>query len=56
VRRSLASATPRALYAADLELADFGAAQPTLSLRVAQIGAPTGRGFPAEITVTILPS
>jgi hypothetical protein len=35
VHRTLASATPQVLYPADLELADFGASQPALSLRVA---------------------
>ena len=34
------------LYPAAAELADFGAAQATLSLRVAQISAACGRGFP----------
>jgi hypothetical protein len=54
VQRTLASATPQVLYPADLELADFGVAQPTLSLRVAQISAALGPGF--VTTVDILPS
>ena len=56
VQRTLASATPQVLYPADHELADFGAARPTLSLRVAQISATVGRGFVTETTVDILPS
>jgi hypothetical protein len=56
VQRTLAATVPRALYSADLELADFGTAQSTLRVRVAQLGAAIGRGFAAEATVAILPS
>lgn len=45
LRRALDVTTPSALYAGADELADFGAAQTSLSLRLAQIGAATGPGF-----------
>ncbi len=45
VVRSLAAAQPSALYAAADELADFGAPQASLAVRVAQLSATVGRGF-----------
>ncbi|MBI1204013.1 MAG: hypothetical protein GC182_16040 [Rhodopseudomonas sp.] len=53
VLRTLGVATPSALYAAADELADFGSAQASLSLRVAQVSATVGRGFvtPASVVV-----
>jgi len=53
VLRTLTSAVPSALYAAADELADFGAAQTSLTLRVAQVSATVGRGFAAEATLRI---
>ncbi|KIZ47032.1 MULTISPECIES: glycoside hydrolase/phage tail family protein [Rhodopseudomonas] len=53
VSRAIACAAPQALYAAADEIADFGAPQPSLRLRVSQISATVGAGFPADITVTL---
>jgi len=54
VKRTLSSATPEVLYAATNEIADFGAPQMTLSIRVVQLSATVGRGFAAEATLTNL--
>jgi hypothetical protein len=54
VKRTLASATPDVLYAAADEIADFGAAQASLTVRVCQLSATVGRGFAAELVVTNL--
>ena len=48
VVRSIIVAAPVALYASADELFDFGAPQPTLSVRVAQLSATVGRGFAAK--------
>lgn len=53
VVRTLASTTPSVLYAAADELADFGAPQTALVLRVCQISAAVGRGFAATRAVPI---
>jgi hypothetical protein len=53
VVRTLAATAPEALYPAAQELADFGAPQAMLSLRVAQMSAAVGRGFERAVTVTI---
>ena len=53
LKRKLVSAVPQALYAAADELADFGAAQPQLNLRIYQMSASVGRGFPALVTVAV---
>ena len=51
VVRVLETPTPQVLYtAADAE-ADFGAIPDTLTVRVHQISAAVGRGFPATVTV-----
>jgi hypothetical protein len=52
VVRTLNTTTPSALYAAADELADFGAPQGALHLRVAQLSATVGRGFAADLTLT----
>jgi hypothetical protein len=51
--RTLATETPSVLYPADQELADFGAPQPALTVRVAQLSAAVGRGFDRTRTVPI---
>jgi hypothetical protein len=51
VVRTITSAMPSALYASADELSDFGALQPTLSIRVAQLSATVGRGVAAEAVV-----
>ncbi|PZA12721.1 hypothetical protein DNX69_07445 [Rhodopseudomonas palustris] len=53
VVRSMQSAVPMALYAAADELADFGAPQAALTLRVAQLSATVGPGFAATATVVL---
>ena len=45
VVRTLSATSPSALYAAADELADFGAAQTSLTVRVAQVSATVGRGL-----------
>jgi hypothetical protein len=53
VKRTLASAVPSVLYAAAAELADFGAPQAGLTVRVAQISATVGRGFAATAAIQV---
>jgi hypothetical protein len=53
VVRSIACITSQALYAAADEVADFGAPQPRLHLRVAQISSTVGAGTPTELTLTV---
>jgi hypothetical protein len=53
VVRTLSATTPSALYASADELTDFGAAQTSLSVRVVQLSATVGRGFPAEATLAV---
>ncbi len=51
VVRTLAVTSPSAFYAGADELADFGAAQTSLTVRVAQVSATVGRGFAASGTL-----
>jgi hypothetical protein len=53
VVRTIACASPQALYAAADELADFGAAQTSLHIRVAQLSGTVGAGYAAEVTLTV---
>jgi hypothetical protein len=50
VKRTLRADTPAVLYPAADELADFGAPQTVVSLRIFQMSATVGRGRPAEGT------
>lgn len=43
--------TPQATYSAAQQVADFGAVQPSLCVRVYQVSATVGRGYPASATV-----
>ena len=52
VKRTLTASTPSVLYAAADEIADFGAPQTNLSVRVAQFSATIGRGIAADATLT----
>jgi len=52
VVRTLNTASPAALYAAADEIADFGAAQTTLTIRVTQLSATVGAGFSTTATLT----
>ncbi len=51
--RSIACSISEALYANADELADFGSAQTSLHLRVAQLSSTVGAGHPTELTLTI---
>jgi hypothetical protein len=53
VVRSIACASPQALYANGDELADFGAVQTSLRVRVAQISATVGAGDAADVTLAV---
>jgi hypothetical protein len=53
VVRTLTVNAPSVLYAVADELADFGAAQTTLSVRVAQLSATVGRGFETRTDLTL---
>ena len=46
------TSTPSVLYAAADEIADFGAPQTALDMRVTQVSATVGRGFSVEATLT----
>jgi hypothetical protein len=52
VVRTLNATTPIALYAVADELADFGAPQTSLAVRVTQLSATVGAGFSASATLT----
>jgi hypothetical protein len=51
VVRTLSAATPSALYTAAAQTADFGAPQPSVSVKVYQLSATVGRGWPAAATL-----
>jgi hypothetical protein len=52
VVRTLTASATSALYAAADEIADFGSAQSSLSVRLYQLSAAVGRGYPAIATLT----
>ena len=54
VKRSLSSSSPSVVYPMQQELADFGAAQTNLALRIAQVSAAVGRGFDLRVTLPVL--
>lgn len=51
VKRTLTSATPSVTYTNAQQVADFGSGQATLYLRVYQLSANVGRGYPLQATV-----
>ncbi|HEX5998061.1 MAG TPA: glycoside hydrolase/phage tail family protein [Hyphomicrobiaceae bacterium] len=51
VKRTLAVSTPAATYTAAEQTADFGAPQPSLSLRLYQMSATRGRGWDQTVRV-----
>ena len=53
VKRSIACTTPQAMYAAADEIADFGAPQASLHLRVAQMSGTVGAGRATELTIDL---
>jgi hypothetical protein len=54
VLRTLHALEPAILYPAASEIADFGAAQASLSVSIVQLSATVGRGFPAKATLPFL--
>ena len=46
VVRTIAVTTPTASYSAAQQIADFGSAQSTISVRAYQLSASVGRGWP----------
>jgi hypothetical protein len=54
VLRTLDAAEQTVLYPAADEIADFGAAQSSLSVSIAQLSATVGRGFPTDATLSFL--
>jgi hypothetical protein len=53
VVRTIACVTPQALYAAADELTDFGTAQTSLGVRIAQLSSTIGAGHAAEVTLAV---
>jgi hypothetical protein len=53
VVRALQVTAPTALYAAADEVADFGAPQSSLAVRVSQVSATVGRGFAVDTTLAL---
>jgi hypothetical protein len=53
VVRTLSASSASAIYASADELADFGAAQPSLTVRICQLSSTVGRGHPAAFTLTV---
>jgi hypothetical protein len=53
VKRTLASEAPLILYTAGDEIADFGTAQTSLSVRLAQMSATVGRGIVTTATLNL---
>ncbi|MBB1092433.1 glycoside hydrolase/phage tail family protein [Rhodopseudomonas palustris] len=53
VVRSITTAAPQALYTTADEIADFGAPQTALRIRVAQLSATVGPGFAADATLAL---
>ncbi len=51
--RSIETAMPQALYSADDEIADFGAPQSQINVRIAQVSATVGRGIPLDVTLEL---
>ena len=52
VVRTLTAPAPAAFYAMADELADFGAVQASLIVRIAQLSATVGRGFATQVVLT----
>jgi hypothetical protein len=51
VKRTLTASAPAAAYTAAEQTADFGAPQPSISLRLYQLSATRGRGTPRDVVV-----
>jgi hypothetical protein len=55
VLRTLSSTQQFATYALGAQIADFGSAPSTLNVRIYQISATVGRGYPGEATIATFP-
>jgi hypothetical protein len=53
VKRVVRASGPQASYFSQHEIEDFGSAQPQISVRIFQMSASVGRGFPCEAVVSI---
>ena len=51
VVRTISSTTPTASYSAAQQVADFGSAQSSVSVRVYQLSASVGRGWPGAAII-----
>jgi hypothetical protein len=51
VVRTIAATTPTANYSAAQQVADFGSAQSAVSVRVYQLSASVGRGWPGAAII-----
>lgn len=51
VKRTITSSTPAVTYTAADQATDFGSAQASITLRIYQISATVGRGYPLEVTL-----
>lgn len=49
--RTIAATTPTASYSAAQQVADFGSAQSSVSVRVYQLSASVGRGWPGSTII-----
>lgn len=52
LKRTLTSTAPTAAYTSAQQVTDFGSNQTTLYLRIYQLSATVGRGFPLQATIT----
>ena len=52
VKRTLTASTPAAAYTSAQQVTDFGANQGTLYVRVYQLSATVGRGYPLTTSIT----
>jgi len=52
LKRTLTSATPTVAYTSAQQVTDFGSNQATLYLRLYQLSATVGRGFPLQTSIT----
>jgi hypothetical protein len=51
LKRTLTATSPTVAYSAALQVTDFGSAQSSVSVKVYQLSAVVGRGYPAEASV-----
>jgi len=51
VKRTLTTTSPTVTYSAAQQVTDFGAAQSSVTVRVYQLSAVVGRGYPAVASI-----